>query len=194
MKRKPVDQRFWSKVCILGPDDCWIWTGARRGRPAKQYGNFRLNEPGRANVGAHVFAWELGNGRRPAGMCVLHRCDVMLCVNPAHLFLGTTSDNNRDMMLKDRVAHGSRHWNARLTEADISRIVARIAAGEPQASLAAALGVSQSTISRVASGQRWRRAPRGFDPRRELDDLADYKAWLLRQDDIDPYLAKALQQ
>jgi hypothetical protein len=56
--------------------------------------------------GAHVVSYEIHNGRVPAGLRVLHRCDVGMCVNPSHLFIGTAKDNTADMIAKGRFRPG----------------------------------------------------------------------------------------
>lgn len=102
--RQTVSQRFWSKVAKT--DSCWLWkAGVNKG-----YGQFAFSihkhVPWMRQ--AHRVAWELSNGSIPAGLSVLHRCDVPLCVNPAHLFLGTHTDNMRDMVAKGRGRFNSR--------------------------------------------------------------------------------------
>ncbi|SRR5712692_3899661 len=85
--------RFWSKV-EKGPD-CWIWKGGVR----NQYGAFNLIGPLEY---VHRIAYRITVGPIPKGLLVLHRCDTPLCVNPAHLFLGTQSDNLKDANVKGR--------------------------------------------------------------------------------------------
>jgi hypothetical protein len=51
---------------------------------------------------AHRMAWELTYGEIPAGLVVMHSCDVRHCVNPGHLQLGTRKDNNQDRVMKGR--------------------------------------------------------------------------------------------
>lgn len=76
--------------------DCILWTGAVSG---DGYGNTWHN--GR-NIGAHRLAWEEVHGPIPSGLFVCHTCDVPLCINVDHLFLGTPKDNSQDMARKGR--------------------------------------------------------------------------------------------
>jgi hypothetical protein len=91
-----VEQRFWARV--RKSDGCWEWTGACF--KCGGYGQFTI-EHGQ-QVRAHRHSWELHNGPIPKGLWVLHRCDNPKCVRPDHLFLGTCTDNARDMMAKGR--------------------------------------------------------------------------------------------
>ena len=86
--------RFESK--INKTDTCWLWTA---GVNNKGYGYFGFNS---TVVGAHRVAYELYIGPIPDKLYVLHSCDNPPCVNPKHLFLGTSGDNMGDMMRKGR--------------------------------------------------------------------------------------------
>lgn len=94
-KSRPLPERFWSKV--EKTDACWLWRG---GVKPNGYGRFVIGHS--TQVYAHRFAWELTNGAVADGLFVCHHCDTPLCVRPDHLFLGTHTENMRDMLAKGR--------------------------------------------------------------------------------------------
>ena len=147
--------RFWSKVDVRQPDSCWPWQAYRA---RKGYGIVRW--AGR-NQKAHRVAYQLEVGEIPAGLFVCHRCDNPPCVNPAHLFLGTTQDNTRDMMEKGRGTDNSGEKNprAKLTWEEVEEIRARRDACS-QKELAEAFGVSVATINQILVHRTWRRRER----------------------------------
>src|SRR5690606_32428514 len=71
--------RFWGKVDVRGPSECWPWKASTW---PSGYGQFRMD--GRP-TGAHRVAYAVTRGDIPAGLHVLHRCDNPPCVNPNHL-------------------------------------------------------------------------------------------------------------
>lgn len=93
--KRTVEQRFWDKV--EKTDGCWLWIAALHGHG---YGRFTPSTD--SEELAHRFSWKLHFGAIPAGMCVMHICDVRNCVHPDHLVVGTQGDNIRDMFAKGR--------------------------------------------------------------------------------------------
>lgn len=92
---KSASVRFERKWTPEPNTGCWLWLG---GTQKAGYGFFKYA----GEVTAHRSAWRLYRGDIPYGLHVLHRCDVRQCVNPEHLFLGTQSDNMKDMAAKGR--------------------------------------------------------------------------------------------
>lgn len=100
--RQPITERFWPHVDKRTEEECWIWRGNRY--PCG-YGMMKLwigKYNGYFTSGAHRVSWAIHFGPIPEGFHVLHRCDTPLCVNPAHLFLGTHQQNLADMIAKGR--------------------------------------------------------------------------------------------
>jgi hypothetical protein len=111
-----VEDRFWLLVNKDGPTmphmttPCWEWIGR------KQHGGYGQFCPleGR-HFSVHRYSYELAKGPiegHIAGVrdvVVMHACDNRVCVNPAHLSLGTHADNHADMRAKGRQSRGPRH-------------------------------------------------------------------------------------
>jgi hypothetical protein len=137
----PIAERlaFFSKQDANG---CLIWQGALN---SCGYGRISIGGHGKCTT-AHRAAWEAKRGPIPAGLHVLHHCDVPACINVEHLFLGTHQENMADMASKVRAAK-------KLTP-DIVRKI-KSASGS-QAAVGAAYGVSQSTVYEIRKGDTWK--------------------------------------
>lgn len=139
--------RFWAKV--KRTDSCWLWTGSLN---PQGYGIIRISgKP----IKTHRWSYENTHGPITGGLFVCHRCDVRNCVNPAHLFLGTKSDNAIDMHQKGRnfLSQGEKNGVAKLTAEQVREI--RTAAGTLK-SIGERFGVSLTAIHAIKTRQRWK--------------------------------------
>ena len=183
---KTLAERFWEKVEVHGPKECWPWKASifRSG-----YGCFALTSS--KNIGAHCMAYRLTKGSVPAGLDVLHSCDNRPCCNPNHLWPGTDLDNVRDCIAKgraikargerngaythpeqmprgerhgrrthpERTARGERQGSAKLTEARVREARRLFAEGNTLAAIGRLMGVWPQTIGRIMRGKSWTQRP-----------------------------------
>ncbi len=140
-------ERFWKKTDQRSA--CWLWKGVQT---HNGYGHFDARLRGQRYYRAHRYSYALHNGDIPARMLVCHTCDNRFCVNPEHLYLGTSDDNNQEMMAKRRHAHGENTYCAKLTEDDV-RAIREETGGLTE--IGNKYGVDPTHIKRIISGEKW---------------------------------------
>lgn len=155
-KLRGVTVRFAALHRAGHQSECWIWAGAtdRLG-----YGLFWFR--GRAQR-AHRISHLIHKGEIPPGQVVRHECDVRGCVNPAHLLLGTQSDNAKDCWNRARSggavvdptkrARGEQRAKSNLRNEDILLIRGD---ARPRSEVAADYGVSTNTIRAIQIRKSW---------------------------------------
>lgn len=109
------EARFWK--CVDKTGNCWLWTGYTLD---SGYGGLKVKSK---FVLAHRYSWMIHKGTIPDNLFVLHSCDVRNCVNPDHLFLGTSLDNMKDRDNKGRQAKHEKNGMAVLTSYQVKEII-----------------------------------------------------------------------
>lgn len=137
---------FWAKVDRCGPNECWEWTAGCNGG---DYGRFHIKRRG---YQATRISYTITRSD-PGELNVCHTCDNPGCVNPAHLWAGTTQDNMDDCVEKDRQAKGEDQGSAKLTGEQVHKI---IESDEIHRILAEQYGIARDTITRIKMGKSWR--------------------------------------
>lgn len=143
--------RLYSKFIVDTETGCWNWQGAIN---KSGYGTMGATEFGtlahRISYGVHI--------ESPGELLVCHTCDNRKCVNPDHLFIGTTSDNNHDRDEKGRFTAlpGSSNGNSKLDEDQVSEIKSLLKVGVPQVEIAKHYEISQTNISDIKLGKIWK--------------------------------------
>lgn len=147
---KSEAERFLDHAIPCPPSSCLLWVPN-----GDRYGSFWM---GGESIGAHRASFILFNGAIPDGMMVCHSCDVGVCVNPDHLFLGTQMDNRQDCASKGRTANGSSNGNARFTAAQIFEI-RRLGLTISRKEIASMYNTSRTQIGYILNRTTWRHLP-----------------------------------
>lgn len=140
-------------ITVNSETGCWEWQGT-----TSRMGYGSIWAEGKLQA-AHRLAFRVFVGCFPEEMYVLHRCDNPPCCNPDHLFLGTHTDNMRDMAKKGRSKDnaGEKNDSAKLTWPEVREIRRRRADGrEPIRDLADEFGVSLGAIDHIIHNRTWK--------------------------------------
>lgn len=153
--------RFWAKVDVRGPDECWPWLASKFSD-----GHGRCCVAGhQTSAGRVVMALQIGRLlHRNEYAC--HHCDNPPCCNPAHLYVGDARSNVHDMIRRGRWVltfkgkshnnsrRGSANPSAKLDEAKVAEIRA-LAGTMTHAKIASMMGVREKTIGGIIQGVSW---------------------------------------
>jgi hypothetical protein len=157
--KRDANERFWSKVKTAGPNDCWEWQGSR---DQCGYAMFWLGERTLHATRAYFIMMGI---EMTENVVVCHKCDNPNCVNPNHLFLGTTKDNVDDKIRKGRASfqtgkpHKPYHRAFSKLNDDMVREIREIQRRGKKGDLmnyAKSHGISPRTIYHVTCGGGWK--------------------------------------
>ena len=120
-KLKPITQqdvdRFWSKVDIREPDECWNW---QLKLTKHGYGLFAAGGTlHRCTRFAYVHRNGLQTHHIPKDLRINAKCGNKACCNPAHLQLFNHQEIWDKMAEDGKIVVGSKHRMSKLTEQDI---------------------------------------------------------------------------
>ena len=172
-------ERFHESYKKAAPDQCWLWTG--RLWDDGSYGVFKAKELGKRAMAASRASWVIHNGpiTQPK-MVVRHTCDSPMCVNPAHLKIGTYKQNSADCVERGRINRGEDRPAAKLTEANVAQMRRRRQDGDSYRLIANAFGVTLNCAVLAITGVTWKHVTepvptRQFSPGRHKAHFGETK-------------------
>lgn len=150
--RSILDNTAWIPEC-----GCRLWLG-----PINNAGYGQVpHECKKRLVHRLVKMMELGRTLSPKEE-VLHKCDTKLCCNPAHLFVGSQSDNIQDMLRKGRgrPRYGTQHPRARCSPEIVNKIRVLQSQGHAMSAITDMVGMSYQIVRDVCTSRTWRHIPK----------------------------------
>lgn len=149
-------KRLLDNLIPIPESGCWLW---EKYVNHDGYGKIQIKDQFRL---VHRVMWESVNGPIPEGMCVCHKCDVRSCANPNHLFIGTHTDNVRDMYKKGRWErkddqNGENNRSSKLKRWEVERIRELYKTNKyTHKQLGRMFNTSRTNIGLILSGKRWK--------------------------------------
>ena len=104
---------------------------------------------------AHRISYIITYGEIEDGKLVRHKCDNSKCINPAHLELGTHSENMKDMFERGRTVKGESHYSAILNDEKALEIF-NSQGIKSLGELSKEYNVSKTSISRIWKKLSWK--------------------------------------
>ena len=145
--------QFNAQILPADTRGCQIWRGPITDRG---YGRFYFNYK---HHRAHRAAWFFAHGDPGPTLEVCHTCDIPLCVNPQHLFLGTHEVNMADMHKKRRGASltGMLNGNHKLKDVEVLALRNDHRTGQlSQRALATKYSISQGQVWQIIHNRQRR--------------------------------------
>lgn len=144
-----IEDRFMQRV--RKTDSCWLWLGSK---DRDGYPLFMAEINGERFRKGHRVSYAMFRGKVGNGILVCHTCDNPSCVNPDHLFLGTSDDNMKDKAAKgrSRVPQGEKSPHAKLTQEQAQAILID---ARPYIAIANEYGISATTVGSIKQRASW---------------------------------------
>lgn len=131
---------------VIKSDGCWEWIGCK----VLGYGVLQYKKE---VIKAHRFSYLIANGTLDDKKMICHKCDNKGCVNPDHLYQGTSKDNGRDASDRGLLPRGEKCKSSKLSEKDVLEI---LKSKESTAVLMERFNVSRNTIFRIKNKLSWK--------------------------------------
>lgn len=141
-----IEDELLLNVTLGNEGNCVLWQKSVNG------GGYGQIQRQRKKPSVHRLSYEMFNGAIPNGQIVRHKCDNPRCVNPYHLELGTTSDNMRDSLKRNR--RNAVEGNAPSVER-VLKAREMFASGMRQVDICRALNLSDGAVSRIVNRKSW---------------------------------------
>jgi len=150
---KQLIDKIANKTIIKTDNECWEYQGYLDrdgyGRIGYQYKHYAI----------HRLIYEFSNFCKiNKNQLVCHSCDNPSCINPKHLFLGTTQDNNLDKMVKWRHAYGNRVNSSKLTDDIVVELLRNVYDGRfyTRMEISKYYSISYETIVDILRFRTWK--------------------------------------